>query len=33
MTPLSLLPEQAAHLGISFAELVAWMVEEARCDG
>ena len=33
MTPLSLLPEQAAHLGISFPELVAWMVEEARCDG
>ena len=33
MTPLSLVPEQAAHLGISFAELVSWMVENARCDG
>ena len=32
MTPASLVPEQAAHLGISFPELVARMVEEARCD-
>ncbi len=32
MTPLSLVPEQAAHLGISFTDLVAWMVENARCD-
>ena len=32
MTPLSLVPEQAAFLGISFTDLVAWMVEEARCD-
>jgi D-alanine-D-alanine ligase len=32
MTPLSLVPEQAAHLGISFKDLVTWMVEEARCD-
>ena len=32
MTPLSLVPEQAAHVGISFSDLVAWMVEEARCD-
>lgn len=32
MTPLSLVPEQAAHLGISFPELVEWMVERARCD-
>lgn len=32
MTPLSLVPEQAAHLGISFTDLVTWMVEEARCD-
>lgn len=31
MTPLSLVPEQAAHLGISFAELVVWMVENAAC--
>ena len=33
MTPLSLVPEQAAVLGISFVDLCAWMVEEARCDG
>ena len=32
MTPLSLAPEQAAHLGISFPELCAWMVENAACD-
>jgi len=32
MTPLSLVPEQAAHVGISFAELVDWMVEHASCD-
>ncbi|HLI12690.1 MAG TPA: D-alanine--D-alanine ligase [Alphaproteobacteria bacterium] len=32
MTPLSLVPEQAAYLGISFVELVAWMVENAACD-
>jgi D-alanine-D-alanine ligase len=32
MTPLSLVPEQAAHAGIAFPALVAWMVEEARCD-
>ncbi len=31
MTPLSLVPEQAAFLGISFTDLVSWMVEEARC--
>jgi D-alanine-D-alanine ligase len=33
MTPLSLVPEQAAHCGIGFGELVSWMVETARCDG
>jgi D-alanine-D-alanine ligase len=33
MTPLSLVPEQAKHQGISFPELVGWMVENARCDG
>jgi D-alanine-D-alanine ligase len=33
MTPLSLVPEQAAHLGIKFPELVSWMVEHAACDG
>ncbi|MGB0852842.1 MAG: D-alanine--D-alanine ligase [Pikeienuella sp.] len=32
MTPTSLVPEQAAHLGISFPELVTWMVEDASCE-
>lgn len=32
MTPLSLVPEIAAHAGIRFGELVSWLVEEARCD-
>ncbi len=32
MTPLSLAPEQAAHCGLSFADLVVRLVEEARCD-
>lgn len=32
MTPLSLVPEQAAHQGLSFTELCAWMVENAACD-
>lgn len=32
MTPLSLVPEQAAHLGITFPDLCAWMVENAACD-
>jgi D-alanine-D-alanine ligase len=32
MTPLSLVPEQAAYKGMSFAELVGWMVEDAGCD-
>ncbi len=31
LTPTSLLPEQAAHLGISFPRLCAWMVEHAAC--
>ena len=31
LTPTSLLPEQAAHLGIPFARLCAWMVENATC--
>ncbi|ONG44990.1 D-alanine--D-alanine ligase [Pseudoroseomonas deserti] len=30
LTPTSLVPEQAAHLGIPFPELCAWMVREAR---
>ncbi len=33
MTPLSLVPEQAAYLNISFPDLCAWMVEHAACDG
>jgi len=32
MTPTSLAPEQAAHLGISFGALCRWMVEDASCD-
>ena len=32
MTPTSLVPEQAAHVGMSFTELVGWMVENAECD-
>ena len=33
MTPTSLVPEQAAHTGISFDHLVLWIVEDAyaRC--
>jgi D-alanine-D-alanine ligase len=31
MTPMSLLPEMAAHAGLSFGELVSWMVEDASC--
>ena len=33
MTPLSLLPEQALHMGISFSELVHRMMEDASCEG
>ncbi|SOB86873.1 D-alanine-D-alanine ligase [Sphingomonas guangdongensis] len=29
MTPLSLVPEQAAHCGMSYPELVQWIVDEA----
>ena len=32
MTPTSLVPEQAAHVGMSFQELLVWMVENAECD-
>ncbi len=32
MTPTSLAPEQAAHLGMSFPDLCRWMVEDASCD-
>jgi D-alanine-D-alanine ligase len=31
MTPTSLVPEQAAHLGMSYQDLVRWMVEDASC--
>lgn len=31
MTPLSLVPEIAAHQGIGFGQLVRWMVEDASC--
>jgi D-alanine-D-alanine ligase len=31
LTRTSLLPEQAAHVGISFPRLCAWMVEQATC--
>lgn len=31
MTPTSLAPEQAAHCGVSFGQLVRWMVEDASC--
>ncbi|MEL7025656.1 MAG: D-alanine--D-alanine ligase [Pseudomonadota bacterium] len=32
MTPTSLVPEQAAHIGMSFGALCAWLVEDASCD-
>ncbi len=32
MTPTSLSPEQAAHLGITFPEFCTWIVEDASCD-
>ena len=32
MTATSLVPELAVHAGLTFAELVSWMVEEASCD-
>ena len=31
MTPTSLTPEQAAHVGMSFGALCRWMVEDASC--
>lgn len=31
LTPLSLVPEIAAHQGITYAQLVQWMVEDASC--
>ncbi len=32
MTETSLVPELAAHVGMTFGELVKWMVEDASCD-
>ncbi len=31
MTPTSLVPEQAAYIGISFGNLCRWLVEDASC--
>ncbi len=31
MTPTSLVPEMAAHMGMGFGEFVRWMVEDASC--
>ena len=33
MTPLSLVPELAAHADIGFPDLVSWIVENAACNG
>jgi len=32
LTPTSLVPEQAAYVGMSFEDLMLWMVENAQCD-
>jgi len=32
MTPTSLVPDAARHEGLSFADIVAWMVEDASCE-
>ncbi|TCS62197.1 D-alanine--D-alanine ligase [Varunaivibrio sulfuroxidans] len=32
LTPTSLAPEQARFVGVSFEDLVAWMVDHAECD-
>ena len=32
MTPTSLVPEQAAHAGIGFTELVGWLVDNVEYD-
>jgi D-alanine-D-alanine ligase len=32
MTPTSLVPEQARHIGMDFRTLVRWIVEDASCD-
>ena len=31
MTPTSLVPEQAAYVGMTFEDLVTWMIEDASC--
>ena len=31
MTPTSLIPEQAAYMGIDYPSLVRWMIEDASC--
>jgi D-alanine-D-alanine ligase len=31
LTPLSLVPEIVAHAGMSYAQLVQWMIEDASC--
>lgn len=31
MTPTSLVPEQAAHIGFDYPSLVRWMIEDASC--
>lgn len=31
MTPTSLVPEQADHVGMSFVDLVTWMIEDTSC--
>ena len=33
LTPMSLVPELAAHADIGFPDLVDWMVENAACNG
>ncbi len=32
LTPTSLVPEQAAYVGMNFADLILWMVEHAQCE-
>ena len=32
MTPTSLAPEQAAHVGMSFPDLMTWMIKDASCN-
>lgn len=32
MTPTSLVPEQAAHMGMDFPQLCRWIAEDASCD-